>query len=359
MLFYLDPSLINYSNNHPEKITEALEDLCAARRNGRHLIFSDAFTIKSLLTLPGLSARTHRTLSAISRKIRGKLSLFQACRIYIRLVHGTGILTKSLDNEKTVITISVDMIKGDDLFSKPRILVENRTDGEFYTGLAKIMINQDRVIKGVLLNYELVAGGGSQTPREYEALRQTEYLVYCIVDADIDYPGAPLGENTAAPIELIEKNFPIPTKEALILNCYSAENLIHPSMIKSALNLAGTESWFQNIEELFTRDLWQYLALKTKKTCADFLGESDKNSYWASQRSFFNRPPCVPACVKKDCSIFDPVKGTTLRKIADHLNESVANSAHLLLTDKQEIAKEWLKIKDGLLSWTCSGTRIS
>ncbi|MGN2412741.1 hypothetical protein [Pseudomonas syringae] len=359
MLFYLDKSLLEYTDNQPARLADFLENLCSARRNGRHLIFSERKTIEGLLALPGLSDRAHRTLSAVSRRLRGKLSIYKACTIYIRVVHGTGILSKTQEGAKSKISISVDMIRGDEIFSKPKILVENRSDGDFYTGLAKLLIAQERTTQGLLLAYELVSGGGSQTPREYKALKNSDYLVYCIVDADIDFPDAELGGNTAAPVYNIEQTSPDPTKEALILQCYSAENLIHPTMIKSALNLTGTESWFVNLEKLFELELWIYLALKTRKTCSDFSGISDKNVYWSSQREFFDKPSCPPPCVKDKCSIYTPLRGSTLEKVADYLNNSINSSPFFVPDCKKEVSSEWSKIKDGVMSWACAGGRIA
>jgi len=359
MLFYLDHDLLKETDVNPARLTEFLEDLCAARRNGRHLIFSEKKTIEVLLGLPDLSPRAHRTLSAVLRRLRGKLSIYRACTVYVRVVHGTQIFSKTRDGEKSKISISIDMIRGDDLFSKPKILVENRTDGDFYTGIAKLLIAQERTTQGLSLAYELVSGGGSQTPREYQALKNSDYLVYCIVDADIDFPGADLGGNTAAPVYKIEQISPKPTTEALILRCYSAENLIHPSMIKSALNLTGTESWFVNLEKFFELELWSYLALKTRKTCYDFFGGSDKNLYWASQRGFFGTPPCPPPCIKEKCSIYTPLRGTTLEKVSEHLNNSITSIPFFMPDCKSDVSSEWHKIKDGVLSWACSGGRIS
>lgn len=359
MLFYLDKNLLQCIDEQPERLTEFLEDLCTARRNGRHLIFSERKTLEGLLELPDLSDRAHRTLSAVLRRLRGKLSIYNACTIYVRVVHGTHILSKTLDGEKSKISISIDMIRGDEIFSKPKILVENRSDGDFYTGLAKLLLAQERATQGILLSYELVSGGGSQTPREYKNLKNSDYLVYCIVDADIDFPGAELGGNTAAPVYNMEQASPNPTKDALILKCYSAENLIHPSMIKSALNLTGAESWFINLEKLFELELWIYLALKTRKTCSDFSEVTDKNSYWASQRQFFDRQPCPPPCIKDKCSIYTPLRGSTLEKVAEFLNSSINSSPFLIPDCKTEVRSEWNKIKNGVMSWACAGGRIA
>lgn len=359
MLFYLDKSLLQSIDEQPARLTDFLEDLCAARRHGRHLIFSERSTIEGLLGLAGLSDRAHRTLSVVLRRLRGKLSIYKACTIYVRVVHGTRILSRTQDGVKSKISISIDMIKGDELFSKPKILVENRSDGDFYTGLAKLLIAQERTTQGLSLAYELVSGGGSQTPREYHALKSSDYLVYCIVDADIDFPDAQLGGNTAAPVYNMEQASPNPTKEALILQCYSAENLLHPSMIKSALNLTGTEPWFVNLEKLFELELWIYLALKTRKTCSDFSETSDKNSYWASQREFFEKPSCPPPCIKEKCSIYTPLKGSTLEKVAGYLNDSINRTPFFIPDCKKEVSSEWSKIKDGVMSWACAGGRIA
>ena len=65
MLFYLDHDLLKDAVVNIARLTEFLEDLCAARSNGRHLIFSEKKTIEALLVLPDLRPRAHRTLSAV------------------------------------------------------------------------------------------------------------------------------------------------------------------------------------------------------------------------------------------------------------------------------------------------------
>lgn len=359
MIFYLDSSLLKEINSRPDQLYNFLEDLCTARRNGRHLIFSERETIEKLIDLPKLSPRAHRTLSTVLRKLRGKLSIFNACTTYIRIKHGTKLFSRIKKDQKSEISISIDMINGDEIFSKPRILVENRTDGDFYTAIAKLLIAQERNIQGTLLNYELVSGGGSQTPREYRSLKKTDYLVYCIVDADIDFPNAALGKNTAQPIHNMDLTSPNPTKESLILNCYSAENLIHPSMIKSAFQLNGKETWFLAIEKLFEIDLWRFLALKTKKTCSDFTGKSEKSLYWASQRVHFNIKPCTPTCKIETCFIYTPLRSSTLENISNYLNESIDKTSFAIPALQNHTGTEWNRIKDGILSWACSGGRIS
>lgn len=359
MLFYLDKSLIEDDVLGTPQLYNFLEDLCNARRNGRHLIFAETKILEVLLTLPELSPRAHRTLSTVKRRIRGKLSIFKSCTVYVRIIKGHNTLLRREQNGKAEILISVDMIQSDELFSKTRILVENRTDGNFYTSIAKILIAQEKATQGLSLNYELVSGGGSQTPREYQALKNSNYLVYCIIDADIDFPGAALGSNTAEPIYNMDLADPHPLKESIILNCYSAENLLHPSMIKNALQLNGNEPWYSEIERLFESEIWRYLALKTRKTCSDFTGESDKSLYWASQRNLFSTQQCAPLCIKDRCSIYTPLRSQTLERVSNYLNSSFSESSFVMPITQSFAATEWHKIKDGILSWACSGGHIS
>ncbi|XCY77600.1 hypothetical protein QLG25_14990 [Pseudomonas sp. CBR-F] len=241
MIFYLDSSLASITDeNVKPHFIDFMENLCVARKNGRHIICSEISTLESLMSLTSLGERTRATLAKVARRVRGKLTLFEACSIYIKVVSAPGVFRKiQLSNGKEEIQISSDCIDSDELFIKPRFLVENRTDGVFYGALAKLTLSREQQLQNVILNYEIVAGGGSQTPREYENLKRKKHLTLCMVDSDVDYHGAPLGTNTAAPIHVMDQTTPPVISKSVVLNCYSAENLIHPAMLKEVFNLTG------------------------------------------------------------------------------------------------------------------------
>lgn len=361
MIFYLDRSLVTINDGNVQAhFIDFIENLCTARKNGRHIIYSDIPTIEHVKGLTNLGERAKATLSRVAKRVRGKLSIFNACTTYIKVVADPNTFQKIiLPDGKEEIQISSDMVVGDDLFSKTRLLVENRTDGIFYGGLAKMSLHDSPQLQNVILNYEIIMGGGSQTPREYQNLKSTQNLTLCMVDSDVDFLGAPLGGNTADPIHKMDIATPPVTARSLILNCYSAENLIHPSMLKHAMSLRGTESWFVEINHYYNKDIWMFLALKSKKTCRDFSTENDKTKYWLSKRQDFPIQPCTPLCNPSACTIFTPLHSSTLTKVATYLDGQDYNFISDITFDNHSIFSEWGAITDNLLSWACSGDRIS
>ncbi|QYY80084.1 hypothetical protein [Pseudomonas germanica] len=361
MIFYLDRSLTTINNaNVNSHFIDLIENLCSARKNGRHIIYSEIPTIEHVKNLDNLSDRAKATLARVAKRVRGKLSIFNACSTYVKIVSTPNTFQKiTLPDGKEEIQISSDSISGDDLFSKTRLLVENRTDGIFYGGIAKMSLHDSPQLQNVLLNYEIITGGGSQTPREYQNLKTTQNLTLCMVDSDVDYLGAPFGGNTAAPIYNMDITTPPVTARSLILNCYSAENLIHPLMLKHAMKLRGTEPWFIEINHYYQKDLWMFLALKSRKTCLDFSTQNDKTKYWLSKRSEFPTPPCAPLCIPASCSIFSPLHNTTLAKIATFLEDENYSFKSEITFNNHSIFSEWNSITTHLLSWACSGDRIS
>lgn len=361
MIFFLDSSLATINNGNVQShFIDFIENLCSARKNGRHIIYSDIPTIEHIKELADLGERAKATLSRVAKRVRGKLSIFNSCTTYIRVVATPNTYQKIiLPDGKEEIRISSDLVVGDDLFSKTRLLVENRTDGIFYVGLAKMSLHDSPQLKNVLLNYEIITGGGSQTPREYQNLKATQNLTLCMVDSDVDFYGAPLGGNTAGPIYNMDVVTPPVTARSLILNCYSAENLIHPSILKHAMKLRGTEPWFVEVNNYYNHDIWMFLALKQKKTCADFSTKNDKTKYWLSKRVVFPKPPCTPLCNPDSCSIFSPLYSTTLAKVASFLEKEEYAFVSEITFDNHDMFSEWNSITTNLLSWACSGDRIS
>jgi hypothetical protein len=361
MIFFLDQSLTSITDkNIQSHFIDFMENLCVARKNGRHIICSEITTLDSLISLASLGDRTRATLAKVARKVRGKLTLFEACTIYVRVFAAPGNFQKiTLPNGKEEIQISSDSIDSDEFFIKTRFLVENRTDGVFYGGLAKMALHQESQLKNVILNYEIIAGGGSQTPREYQNLKDTKHLTLCMVDSDVDYLGASLGNNTAAPIFAMDQTAPPVISKSVILNCYSAENLIHPAMLKSTFKLKGTEAWYIDLNGYYNTDFWMFLALKQKKTCLDFIPGNPKALYWSSKRAGFSKVACHPVCDPKLCSVFKPLPPTTLSVIANHLDEGNFSFLPEIVFDGHDVFKEWNIITKNLFSWACSGDRMS
>jgi len=220
-------------------------------------------------------------------------------------------------------------------------------------------LSRDQQLENVILNYEIVAGGGSQTPREYQNLKGKKHLTLCMVDSDVDYSGAPLGNNTAAPIFVMDQAVPPIVSKSVILNCYSAENLIHPAILKDVFKLKGTEAWFQDLKQFYDSDFWMFLALKQKKVCSDFTARNAKESYWLTKRGEFKVQGCQPVCVPKTCMIFKPLPAATLNEVAKHLEAGERGFMSEIDFGRHSIFAEWGSIANNLFSWACSGDRMS
>ncbi|WP_144106549.1 hypothetical protein [Pseudomonas tremae] len=361
MIFYLDGSLksVDGSNVQPHFV-DFMENLCIARKNGRHIIFSDIPTLEHLAQINSLGQRTCATLVKVSKRVRGKLAIFESCTTYVRVVAMSGTFRKLvLPNGKEEIQVSSDVITSDEFFYKTRFLVENRTDGLFYGGLAMLALRREANWQNLHLNYEIVAGGGSQTPREYGNLKSTQQLTLCMVDSDVDFDGASYGNNTAAPIYAMDQATPPVTSKSIILNCYSAENLIHPVLLKHALKLNGRENWYIQISDYFKQDFWMFLALKQQKTCMDFSPNTPKGSYWHAKRTSFPTLASHPICVTNHCATFTPLASVTLSRVAIHLQENNFPYLSDIVFDEHSLFSEWAAVSRNLFSWACSGDRMS
>ncbi|WP_445940769.1 hypothetical protein [Pseudomonas sp.] len=287
MFFKIDDSIIDLLKigQPPANIALCIDELFRARRLGQHLIYCKPSNLEVIAQLNGISETTKLTIRKVKQTQRFKKATFELMTTYVSIIAGQNTIRKTINGNKTVIEISIDQLANGDFLDATTLLAENLTDCELYQNIANIINKSNSTLTSLRHRLNYVSGGGSQTPRQYIQQKSQKRLTICIVDGDIEYLNAPLGTNTAAPIHSDETNNPVPHCTAIILNCYSIENLIPAKIIINATSANGSASpYLKKITQHQTEDFWAYLPLKIGKNCSDFLGVTPKSIYWGNQK---------------------------------------------------------------------------
>lgn len=373
MLFHLDDNIrvLAERDDAPNFLVDFTEEIFRARRMGRHIIFAKGATLDALSRLQGLSSRTVQTIKAVKDRMRSKKAFFETVPIFVRVVAEDGVKRRISAGGQDIIEISASFLTNDLFFRETNLLVENQSDGEFYKLITLIYNGHSTENRSVRLNLSIFPGGGSQTPRHYEIFKSESRLTLCIVDGDLEFAGACLGTNTAAPIRNSDLAEPSAFTESIIIECYSIENMIPPDLLRKAHGLEGTEiPWLTNLSNLSTVELWPYLALKQKKKCSVFRGNGQKAVYWQPYKDLFSpkHPGCENWSEQVDCNepcvVFDGISNKTLEKVVDYLGglEKKGTLSDLSAVVRElpaPIAAMWKQVAKGVTSWGCSGQRMA
>jgi hypothetical protein len=372
MFFRIDETIMSLIDQQmlPVNFTTCIDELFRARRLGKHLIYCKPVLLERIEALPGISEATKLTIRKIKSLQRFKKTIFESMTTYVNVVAGPGTRRTVVVDGKNIIEISIDNFANGDFLDSTVLLAENLTDCAIFQNIARIKNSNSQNLQNLRLNAHFVSGGGSQTPRQFGINSTQNRLSLCIVDGDLEYEGASLGTNTAAPIMQQYTNFPIPHCYPLILNCYSVENLIPLNLIaKSTRQEVNQSSYLQEIEGLQNQDFWPYIPLKLGKVCTSFVNSGPKGSYWYQRKPGFapkqqgcltwNGGNCAPGCI-----VLDRMPDRTARTVADYLDATIENGqfrevAKSISSLPSEIDKLWREISSHVNSWACSGDRIT
>jgi len=372
MFFKIDDSVIEMLavGQPPANISLCIDELFRSRRLGYHLIYCKASGLEVIERVVGISETTKRTIKKIKQQQRFKKAAFELMTTYVNVVAAPGVVRRLSLGTKVVIEISIDQLATGDFLGATTLLAENLTDCELYQNITSIANRSSDVLASMRHRLSCVSGGGSQTPRQYRQQKKNRALTLCIVDGDIEYQGAPLGTNTALPIYTDEVANPVPHCSALILSCYSIENLMPAKIIVDATGLGAPVSPYLNkITQYQHEEFWPYIPLKLGKNCGNFIDATPKGNYWYSQKLSFS--PSNPACnswiggvCEQPCEVLEKMPSKTAQLVAEYLsvaknNGKLSDVAGMISPLPPTINKLWVDISLSLNSWVCSGDRIT
>lgn len=164
----------------------ALENLAQSAANGDQLVSADRALLETLAGDSRLSDRArsyYRRMAQSVTQLGGLIEQFD--RINIRL--------ENEDLTETGGVVPIGVFSNASFCEKTQLLVENLTDYEVLSGLARIFLSER--YHGLQLSFRAQNGGGSTTPQVLEHLMtNASGPVLCVVDSDRKFLGAGLGD---------------------------------------------------------------------------------------------------------------------------------------------------------------------
>ena len=374
MLINLSDCIGDLARSGNTRLNDFVEDLFAARRRGRHVIFSSIETLDALQTLPGLSNRTSQAIQAVKARQRAKRGLLKNLPGYINVMGKNGITATRVIGQQKILDISFSNLNRDTFFQDAILLVENESDGILYQTIGEFIAHKKTESSQLHISLEVQPGGGSQTPRRYRALKNAaDRFVLCIVDSDREHPTSDLGTNVAGPIMDEEAKLKSPFVTVTLIDCYSIENLIPAPLIQAAHARLGNdvenEDWYRDAVAFSENPIGAYVPLKNSQKCSILRGTDEKSTYWLENSNVFRQT--AKACkhwgvwhnCRNSCDLYKPISKKTLETVIEFFpTDKQRRSQQLTQTLQslpQRIEYSWDAIAREIIQWGCSGERLS
>lgn len=356
MIIELSPSLVEMAQKSSENlrlVTEKLELLWLAQREGNHILFAEIDVAESLLSIIGQTSSSARSL--LQRLVNQYPKTASLAYYVLRKLLVGEFSDRRLELRDKVIHCHPALINSN-MIQKSILLVENLNDADFYEWITRQTFRKSE-FGTVHLEFEGYPGGGDTTANAYTRIKEKSFrLCLCIVDSDIRAPGTEPG-TTAKKVLLDDKKNPLPRAQTHVISVCSIENLIPFS--------AYEHVWQDDLELTNRLDTyrahyrdghWRYLQLKKHTTCFEIHGESAFSKYWRPLLS-----QSTEGCTDKICATKKHCEQKKLIQLSS--SPLSATQAHLEnisieITDLlPDIRSAWEMIAIDILTWCCAPPR--
>lgn len=365
MIIQLDRSLascIEMGNGMEARVSACLELLAIAQGEGNHIVFSDLETLKLLQEYRNSfsqkgAALLDRTLNRFPQTAK------LARDVCVKLVVGNFDTVNSLNIDNVRIIQYPFSKLTSAVLQRTYLLVENIHDAKFYRWISENVLRIKNKSDSILA-FEAYSGGGNTTADAYQYIKNdTERLCLCIVDSDIRWPGASVGE-TAAKVRSSDERDPKPNAAHYIIGVCSIENLIPLDVFYSAATSdANLKERVEQYANLYNDRCWPYLQLKKQITCFDLQKKNPFATFWADWLECHDD---LRSCSDREkgqlCRNRDECREVKLPSLASKpltigmtflCRQDTKYEAPLLAT----ISEVWEKISLQVLGWCCGSTR--
>jgi len=248
MLIHVHVSATRLAARGDTLALDAIENVLRAHREAKHLASLDTDGLDSLEGHQQLSSGARGAL----RDIRGRRPVISGLRKevprYLELVDPnieTG--TASERPEQRVIRADIRSFHDSAPLQRAVLLAENQTDAAFYCWLGRARISHHRW-DHVDVAFQLRSGGGSQLEREFESASNDGFIVLAIADSDQKCKDGARG-STWNGLRRAATGKP-PYQAARVLDVRMVENLIPTSLLRAALQDAGTQRQVERLSHL-------------------------------------------------------------------------------------------------------------
>lgn len=360
MLFCLGTSFGKSIATGNQESVDCLMRILDSRKRGLLLIYSSSKTLNLITTYfqQKNDIETVEFLVTLSKKLRHKKQLLKDLTAFVFV----GCFDKKNPHRRgNIIYATPSFINGSNVLYPPILLGENLTDCELYAeGISKHFIDGiPQSLSGLQLFDRFESGGGNSTHYSYSRHKKKGLdLCFCIVDSDRAHPNKGLGD-TAAFVMNVDKNHKSPLCETLVIDMYSAENLLPMDEIERQFNIGKSQqqiSEFSIIKKIREMTSWRHLPLKQGINGNDLKRVDSRSRYWANElKTAGIALPCceAPGC---SCNLVPSISDKTLATALKSENSGWRSKVNK--EDSPGIRADYSKISTELRSWLCVGAPI-
>lgn len=213
MLVEIDDSVVQSTD---ERCARFLEEAVTISTKGFHLVVASRAAAKLAAERAELSKGARSFYASLVDRLT---SIGRLWREVSRKVCVT-TRTREIVNEQGVILMPPEL--SDALLREPMLLCENNCDAE-------LLLHLTRAALAPRLVSLTTRGGGGDTLAPELVKASADHLVFCVVDSDIRYPGAGMGQTAQKVFAIPNEQLPTSTRELLPVR--AIENFIefpHP-----------------------------------------------------------------------------------------------------------------------------------
>ena len=360
MLFCLGTSFGKSIATGNRESIDCLMRILDSRKRGLLLIYSSNKTINLITSYfqKKNDSETVELLSTVSKKFRHKKQLLKDLTAFVLI----GCLERSNPYRRgNIIYATPNFINKSNVLYPPILLGENLTDCELYAeGISRYFIEGiPQSLSELQLFDRFESGGGNSTHYSYSRHKEKGIdLCFCIVDSDRAHPKKGFGD-TATFVANVDKNHKSPLCDNLIIDMYSAENLLPMDEIERQFNIGKSPqqiSSFSIIKKIRDMTSWRHLPLKQGINGSDLKKTNMRSQYWADelQAAGMTLPCCEdPAC---SCNLVPSISDKTLANALKPENAGWRSKVNK--EDSPDIRADYSKISTELRSWLCVGAPI-
>lgn len=331
-----------------------------SRKRGLLLIYSSSKTFDLIATYfhEKKDIETVELLGTISKKFRHKKQLLKDLTAFV-LVECLG--KKHIYRRGNIIYATPNFINKSNVLYPPILLGENLTDCELYAeGISKYFIDGiPQSLSELQLFDRFESGGGNSTHYSYSRHKTKGIdLCFCIVDSDRAHPDKGFGD-TATFVADVDKKQKSPLCDNLVIDMYSAENLLPIDEIERQFNIGKSQQQISNfsiIKKIRGMTSWRHLPLKQGINGSDLKKADRRSQYWAGElkAAGVSLPCCEdPTC---SCNLVPSISDKTLANALKPENSGWRSKVNR--EDSPCIRADYSKISIELRSWLCVGAPI-
>jgi len=371
MLILIDSSVVDNGaeNTWDDETVLALENLAAARREGKHAVMAKRETLRKIAQCSRLSQFARQTYNKLFNESTQLQSYLSVVTRYIEIVNPCYEPEVVSNSGKQIVKVAPRFFKDSELIQKSMLLCENINDAVLYETIAKVYLIWNNI--NVKIVGEHRGGGGNTISSEYTNIQQVKKrFCLCIVDSDKIAPDGNLG-STASLIQAQSDSTCINT-QTFILDCREIENLI-PNSILSEL-CSGNQQRLKALRILenissSAVEIRYFLDIKKGTMMEEIINASNPKikSFWELKISLIS-----PICSIDDwcqanwrcssnggeckCKISLGFGENTLSNTVEYLKQK---SPHEIakIVDKS-MHSDWGKIAQVIMNWCIAGTPI-